>query len=236
MTDNRKRFGNLQNKKSFNLYLEEIGQFPLIDRETEIELAKRIQEGDETALTKLVLANLRLVVYFVKRYKTYWFLWDELIDAGNEGLKKASRSYNGKIKFCTFAGWHIRNAIHREIIRYHRTKKLCPLSLNQPFNSDNNDSRTLLNLIEDNSQNPETLSKKSRLNTAIKKVLTTLPQQERQVIELYFGLNGNESLTLRKIAAQVGLTFARIGQIKDKAMKRLKHPSRSRLLATYLNI
>lgn len=224
------------NSKTFGLYLKEIGRFSLINRETEIELAKKIQEGDEIALTKLVLANLKLVVYLVKRYKTYWFLWDELIDAGNEGLKKASRSYDGRVKFCTFAGWHIKNAIHQEIVRYHRTKKIFPVSLSQPFNPDDGDNRTLLDVTEDDSQNPETLFKKSRLKIGVQKVLVTLSPQEKQIIELYFGFNGTKRLTLREIAKQFGVTFTRIGQIKDKAMKRLKHPSRSRLLATYLNI
>lgn len=272
--------------KSLDLYLREIGETPLINAAEEVELAKRIKQGDHRALEKLTKANLRFVVSVAKQYQNQGLSLADLINEGNIGLIKAGKRFDETrgFKFISYAVWWIRQAILQSLAEQSRivrlplnrvgtlhkigkissslqqefgrepsaneiAKKLSltegevadtlkisnsHLSLDAPFSVSEDNS--LIDILEDEDQaSPDESLLSDSLRVEIEKALDTLSPREALVINLYFGLNHAKPLTLEEIGARFSLTRERVRQIKEKAIRRLRHASRSKALRAYLN-
>ena len=272
--------------RSLDLYLREIGQTPLIGASEEVELAKRIKQGDQRALEKLTKANLRFVVSVAKHYQNQGLSLADLINEGNIGLIKAGKRFDETrgFKFISYAVWWIRQAILQSLAEQSRivrlplnrvgtlhkigkvssslqqefgrepsaneiAKKLSltegevsdtlkisnsHLSLDAPFSISEDNS--LIDILEDEEQpSPDESLLSDSLRLEIEKALDTLSPREALVIDLYFGLNHQKPLTLEEIGARFSLTRERVRQIKEKAIRRLRHASRSKALRAYLN-
>jgi len=272
--------------KSLDLYLREIGETPLIKAEEEVELAKRIRQGDQKALEKLTKANLRFVVSVAKQYQNQGLSLADLINEGNIGLIKAAKRFDETrgFKFISYAVWWIRQAILQALAEQSRIVRLplnrvgtlhkigkvasslqqafgrepspneiavelsltegevsdtlkisnSHLSLDAPFST--SDDNSLIDVLEDEMQpSPDESLLSESLRVEIEKALDTLTPREAEVINLYFGLNHEKPLTLEEIGARFSLTRERVRQIKEKAIRRLRHASRSKTLRAYLN-
>jgi RNA polymerase primary sigma factor len=272
--------------RSLDLYLREIGSTPLITANEEVKLARRIRQGDKTALEKLTKANLRFVVSVAKNYQNQGLSLADLINEGNIGLIKAAKRFDETrgFKFISYAVWWIRQAILQALAEQSRivrlplnrvgtlhkigkvsssleqtfgrnpspqeiAKKLelsenevadtlkisnSHLSLDQPFSVSEDNS--LIDILEDEFQpGPDEALLDYSLRVEIEKALDTLTAREAEVINLYFGLNSEKALTLEEIGARFNLTRERVRQIKEKAIRRLRHASRSRSLRAYLS-
>ncbi len=270
---------------SLDQYLQEIGDENLLSSEEEVELAKRIKQGDHRALERLTKANLRFVVSVAKQYQNRGLSLGDLINEGNLGLIKAARRFDERkgFKFISYAVWWIRQAILQALAEQSRIVRLplnrvgtlhkigkafngleqeygrqpsameiadeldmTPnevmdtlqissrhLSLDAPFN-DQNENR-LLDILEDEMQpSPDEEAMTDSLRQEVKKVLNTLTPREAEVISLYFGIAHDNPLTLEEIGDRFGLTRERVRQIKEKAIGRLRHASRSRPLRAYM--
>ena len=267
------------------MYLREIGNIPMIDQEREIELAKRIAEGDADARREFTEANLRLVVSIAKRYTGRGVSFLDLIQEGNTGLMKAVEKfdYTKGYKFSTYATWWIKQGITRGIADTGRTirvpvhmaetinkitkisrdmtqvlgreptdtelaqqaklpvskirevKKISrdPVSLDIPVGED---SDTYLGeFIEDTSiLSPSDAAANEALKEELRKALEALTDRERQVVVLRFGLEDGRPRTLEEVGKEFNVTRERIRQIEAKALKKLRHPSRSRKLRDFL--
>ncbi len=270
---------------SLDKYLADIGKVDLITAEEEVILAKRIKEGDEIALNKLVNANLRFVVSVSKQYQNQGLSLPDLINEGNVGLIKAARRFDETrgFKFISYAVWWIRQSILQALAEQSRIVRLPlnqvgsinkikktisqleqelnrpptekeiadyldtseqkikaalrisnrSLSIDAPVSSD--DDASMVDFIEnkDTEASDEILLRES-LAQEIQRSLETLTEKERQVVMLFYGIGMNHGLTLDEIADKYNLTRERVRQIKEKALRRLKHPSRSKLLKAYL--
>lgn len=267
------------------MYLKEIGKVPLLTAEEEIELAKRMELGDEEAKKKLCEANLRLVVSIAKRYVGRGMLFLDLIQEGNLGLIKAVDKFDWKkgYKFSTYATWWIRQAITRSIADQARTiripvhmvetinklvrierqlvqelgreptneeisehmgievdkvneiRKIAqePVSLETPIGEE--DDSHLGDFIEDETAiAPDEAANFSMLKEQLNQVLSTLSDREKKVLELRFGLNDGTPRTLEEVGKEFEVTRERIRQIEAKALRKLKHPSRSQKLKDFL--
>lgn len=270
---------------SLDKYLHEIGKVDLISAEEEVELAKRIREGDQRALNKLINANLRFVVSVSKQYQNQGLSLPDLINEGNLGLIKAAQRFDETrgFKFISYAVWWIRQSILQALAEQARIVRL-PLnkigsinkinktlaSLEQQFEREpsaeevaneldlsprdvkeslRNSGRHVsmdapLSQSEDGSlydvlDNKDTPSPddellKESLRREIDRAISTLTEREANIIRLYFGLNSKNPYTLEEIGEEFGLTRERVRQIKEKAVRRLKHTSRSKILKSYL--
>ena len=267
------------------MYLKEIGQIKLLTMEEELELADRINEGDEMAKTILAEANLRLVVSIAKRYVGRGMQFLDLIQEGNIGLMKAVEKFDVTkgYKFSTYATWWIRQAITRAIADQARTirvpvhmvetinklsriqrqltlelnrepseeelaKKMNmsvdkvreiykisqePVSLETPIGEE--DDSHLGDFIKDERNvSPEEYATNEMLKDEIAEVLLTLTEREEKVIRLRLGLEDGKSRTLEEVGQMFGVTRERIRQIEAKALRKLRHPSRSRKLKDYM--
>jgi RNA polymerase primary sigma factor len=272
--------------RSLDLYLREIGETRLISAEEEVELAKRIKEGDQGALEKLTKANLRFVVSVAKQYQNQGLSLADLINEGNIGLIKAAKRFDETrgFKFISYAVWWIRQAILQALAEQSRIVRLplnrvgtlhkigkisssleqeygrepspdeiareleltavevsdtlkisnSHLSLDAPFSTSEDNS--LMDVLEDEFQPaPDEALLDESLRLEIEKALDTLSSREAEVINLYFGLNHEKALTLEEIGARFNLTRERVRQIKEKAIRRLRHASRSKSLRAYLD-
>ena len=268
------------------MYLKEIGRVPLLTAEEEIELAKRMEQGDEEAKKKLAEANLRLVVSIAKRYVGRGMLFLDLIQEGNLGLIKAVEKFDyGKgFKFSTYATWWIRQAITRAIADQARTIRIPvhmvetinklirvsrqllqelgrdptpeeiaaameipvervreiqkvaqePVSLETPIGEE--EDSHLGDFIEDeDAPVPAEAASYILLKEQLESVLDTLTPREEKVLRLRFGLDDGRSRTLEEVGQEFGVTRERIRQIEAKALRKLRHPSRSRKLKDYLD-
>ena len=268
------------------MYLKEIGRVPLLTAEEEIELAKRMEQGDEEAKKKLAEANLRLVVSIAKRYVGRGMLFFDLIQEGNLGLIKAVEKFDyGKgFKFSTYATWWIRQAITRAIADQARTIRIPvhmvetinklirvsrqllqelgrdptpeeiaaameipvervreiqkvaqePVSLETPIGEE--EDSHLGDFIEDeDAPAPAEAASYILLKEQLESVLDTLTPREEKVLRLRFGLDDGRSRTLEEVGQEFGVTRERIRQIEAKALRKLRHPSRSRKLKDYLD-
>ena len=268
------------------MYLKEIGKVPLLSADEEVELAKRMAEGDEDAKKRLAEANLRLVVSIAKRYVGRGMLFLDLIQEGNLGLIKAVEKfdYHKGFKFSTYATWWIRQAITRAIADQARTIRIPvhmvetinklirvsrqllqelgreptpeeiaeeihlpvervrsvlkmaqqPISLQAPVGD--SDDTSFGDFIEDKAaENPMEEASFSFLKEKIKDVLDTLTDREREVIEQRFGLRDGSPRTLEEVGRQFSVTRERIRQIEAKALRKLRHPSRSKKLKDFLD-
>ncbi|PRO65117.1 RNA polymerase sigma factor RpoD [Alkalicoccus urumqiensis] len=267
------------------MYLKEIGRVPLLSATEEIELAKRIEEGDEEAKRRLAEANLRLVVSIAKRYVGRGMLFLDLIQEGNMGLIKAVEKfdYNKGYKFSTYATWWIRQAITRAIADQARTIRIPvhmvetinklirvqrqllqdlgreptpeevskemdltpdkvreilkiaqePVSLETPIGEE--DDSHLGDFIEDQEAlAPSDAAAYELLKEQLEDVLDTLTDREENVLRLRFGLDDGRTRTLEEVGKVFGVTRERIRQIEAKALRKLRHPSRSKRLKDFL--
>jgi RNA polymerase primary sigma factor len=267
------------------MYLKEIGRVPLLTAEEEVDLAKRIEAGDEEARRKLAEANLRLVVSIAKRYVGRGMLFLDLIQEGNLGLLKAVEKFDYRkgYKFSTYATWWIRQAITRAIADQARTIRI-PVHMVETINKLMRISRQLLQeygrepsieeiaeamgMTDDKvreilkiAQEPVSLEtpigeeEDSHLGDFIEDedvlapvdavsfyllkeqledVLGTLTPREERVLRLRFGLDDGRPRTLEEVGQEFGVTRERIRQIEAKALRKLRHPSRSKKLKDYL--
>jgi RNA polymerase primary sigma factor len=267
------------------MYLKEIGKVPLLTAEEEIELAKRMEEGDEEAKQKLCEANLRLVVSIAKRYVGRGMLFLDLIQEGNLGLIKAVDKFNWRkgFKFSTYATWWIRQAITRSIADQARTIRIPvhmvetinklmriqrqllqeygreptpeeiaaemditvekvreiikiaqePVSLETPIGEEE-DSHLGDFIPDDDVPAPAEAAAFSMLKEQLVEVLDTLTEREQKVLKLRFGLEDGRARTLEEVGKQFDVTRERIRQIEAKALRKLRHPSRSKKLKDYL--
>ena len=268
------------------MYLKEIGKVPLLSAEREIELAKRMEEGDEDAKKELAEANLRLVVSIAKRYVGRGMLFLDLIQEGNLGLIKAVEKfdYHKGYKFSTYATWWIRQAITRAIADQARTIRIPvhmvetinklirvsrqllqelgreplpeeiakeldmpvervreilkisqePVSLETPIGEEE-DSHLGDFIQDDNVPVPAEAAAQTLLKEQLDEVLDTLTEREQKVLRLRFGMNDGRARTLEEVGKEFDVTRARIRQIEAKALRKLRHPSRSRKLRDYLD-
>ena len=267
------------------MYLKEIGKVPLLTADEEIELAKRMEEGDEDAKKRLCEANLRLVVSIAKRYVGRGMLFLDLIQEGNLGLIKAvdKFDYTKGYKFSTYATWWIRQAITRSIADQARTIRI-PVHMVETINKLIRVSRQLLQTygreptpeeiaqemglpvdkvreIQKIAQEPVSLETPigeeedshlgdfipdedvpapaeaaafSMLKEQLLEVLDTLTEREQKVLKLRFGLEDGRARTLEEVGREFEVTRERIRQIEAKALRKLRHPSRSKKLKDYL--
>ena len=267
------------------MYLKEIGKVPLLSAEEEIELAKRMEEGDEQAKQKLAEANLRLVVSIAKRYVGRGMLFLDLIQEGNLGLIKAVEKFDYRkgYKFSTYATWWIRQAITRAIADQARTIRIPvhmvetinklirvsrqllqelgrepspeeiaaemnmpvervreilkisqePVSLETPIGEEE-DSHLGDFIQDDNVPVPADAAAFTLLKEQLEEVLGTLTEREQKVLTLRFGLEDGRARTLEEVGREFNVTRERIRQIEAKALRKLRHPSRSRKLKDYL--
>ncbi|WP_368504792.1 RNA polymerase sigma factor RpoD [Alkalihalophilus sp. As8PL] len=267
------------------MYLKEIGRVPLLSAQEEIELAKRIEQGDEEAKRRLAEANLRLVVSIAKRYVGRGMLFLDLIQEGNMGLIKAVEKfdYEKGYKFSTYATWWIRQAITRAIADQARTIRIPvhmvetinklirvqrqllqdfgreptpeevaeemeltpekvreilkiaqePVSLETPIGEE--DDSHLGDFIEDQEAlAPSDAAAYELLKEQLEDVLDTLTDREENVLRLRFGLDDGRTRTLEEVGKVFGVTRERIRQIEAKALRKLRHPSRSKRLKDFL--
>jgi len=267
------------------MYLKEIGKVPLLSAGEEIEIAKRMADGDQEAKQQLAEANLRLVVSVAKRYVGRGMLFLDLIQEGNLGLIKAVEKFDYRkgYKFSTYATWWIRQAITRAIADQARTIRIPvhmvetinkliriqrqllqelgreptpeeigekmdmtaervreilkisqePVSLETPIGEE--EDSQLGDFIEDGEAVvPPDAASFSMLQEQLAKVLDSLSERERKVIELRFGLDDGHPRTLEEVGREFGVTRERIRQIESKTLCKLRHPSRSSRLKDYL--
>ena len=278
---------NVKINDPVKMYLKEIGRVDLLTHEQEIELAKRILEGDEQAKKELAAANLRLVVSIAKRYVGRGMLFLDLIQEGNMGLIKAVEKfdYTKGFKFSTYATWWIRQAITRAIADQARTIRipvhmvetinkltriqrqlvqelgreptaeeiaekmdgmtpakvreiqkisLEPVSLETPIGEE--DDSHLGDFIEDEgAMSPDDYASNELLKDELNEVLLELTDREEKVLRLRFGLDDGRTRTLEEVGKEFNVTRERIRQIEAKALRKLKHPSRSKLLKDFLD-
>lgn len=267
------------------MYLKDIGRVPLLSAEEEIELAKKMAEGDETAKTRLSEANLRLVVSIAKRYVGRGMQFLDLIQEGNLGLMKAVEKfdYQKGFKFSTYATWWIRQAITRAIADQARTIRIPvhmvetinklirisrqllqeygreptpeeiakemdiseekvreilkiaqePVSLETPIGEEE-DSHLGDFIPDDDVPAPAEAAAFSMLKEQLVEVLDTLTEREQKVLKLRFGLEDGRARTLEEVGKTFDVTRERIRQIEAKALRKLRHPSRSKKLKDYL--
>jgi len=267
------------------MYLKEIGKVPLLSAEEEIDLAMRMEEGDEAAKQRLCEANLRLVVSIAKRYVGRGMLFLDLIQEGNLGLIKAvdKFDYRKGYKFSTYATWWIRQAITRSIADQARTIRIPvhmvetinklirvsrqllqtygreplpeeiakemgisvdkvreiqkiaqePVSLETPIGEEE-DSHLGDFIPDDDVPAPAEAAAFSMLKEQLVEVLDTLTDREQKVLKLRFGLDDGRSRTLEEVGKEFDVTRERIRQIEAKALRKLRHPSRSKKLKDYL--
>ena len=268
------------------MYLREIGRIPLLTYDEELELAKRVLDGDEEAKKRLVEANLRLVVSIAKKYVGRGMLFLDLIQEGNMGLIKAVEKFDYRkgYKFSTYATWWIRQAITRAIADQARTIRIPvhmvetinrlirtsrhllqqlgrepsteeiakemelpvekvveiqkiaqdPVSLETPIGEED-DSHLGDFIPDDDSPAPHDSASYTLLREQLEDVMHTLTPREAKVLKLRFGLEDGKARTLEEVGREFMVTRERIRQIEAKALRKLRHPSRSKRLRDYMN-
>ena len=279
-----KQITNRENQ-SLDKYLTEIAKVDLITAEQEAELAKRIRNGDQIALEKLVKANLRFVVSVAKQYQNNGMSLGDLINEGNVGLIKAASRFDETrgFKFISYAVWWIRQSIMQALAeqsrivrlplnrvgslnkiskafseleqKFHREPSveeiatLLEISVDEVMNNQQLSGRhvsvdapfvqgeenSLLDVLQDNGeQTPDQGLMEGSLRKEVQRALSTLSERESLVISSYFGLDGSQAMTLEEIGEKFDLTRERVRQIKEKATRKLKNSTRTKLLKAYL--
>ncbi len=268
------------------MYLKDIGEVPLLSADDEIELARRIQEGDDEAKKRLSEANLRLVVSIAKRYVGRGMLFLDLIQEGNIGLMKAVEKfdYQKGFKFSTYATWWIRQAITRAIADQARTIRI-PVHMVETINKLTRVSRILLQTLgreptpaeiakemgvsedrvreiqkiaqdpvsletpigeeedshlgdfieDDRAVTPSDSVSTTMLKETLLSVLTSLTPRDEKVLRLRYGVDDGRPRTLEEVGKEFNVTRERIRQIEAKALRKLRHPSRSKHLKDFLD-
>lgn len=270
---------------SLDKYLQEIGRMSLVTAEEEVELARKIKDGDQAALERLVGANLRFVVSVSKQYQNQGLSLPDLINEGNVGLIKAAQRFDETrgFKFISYAVWWIRQSILQALAEQARIVRL-PLNkigninkINRMFSEleqkhereptadeiaealglgesdvkdgmynssrhvsmdapliDGEEGSMIDVMKSETSPNPDDVLIHESLKKEIERTLATLTPREADVVRLFFGLDGKPAMTLEEIGEKFDLTRERVRQIKEKALRRLKQQSRSKLLKAYL--
>lgn len=271
---------------SLDQYLRDISAYPLISREDEAELARRIRVDDREALDKLVRSNLRFVVSVAKKYQNQGVSLSDLINEGNLGLIRAAHKFDETkgIKFISYAVWWIRQAILQALAEQSRIVRVplnragtlhrigrranallqelgreathaeiaegmditeeevaktmsisqVHLSLDAPL-TPGEDNRLLDYLADTINPTPDEQTFEKALTDAIVDSLGSLKEREAKILRLYFGLDEAEPMTLEEIGSLLGITRERVRQIKEKALSRLRHVSRSKTLESFLD-
>lgn len=270
---------------SLDKYLHEIGKVQLITAEEEVQLARKIKQGDQAALERLIKANLRFVVSVAKQYQNQGLSLPDLINEGNLGLIKAAQRFDETrgFKFISYAVWWIRQSILQALAEQARIVRL-PLNKIGSINKVNNtfarleqefqreptpyeiadildiapkevkealkissrhvsmdaplkqdEENTLYDvLLSSDASSPDGELLDDSLRREIERSLSTLSTREADIVKLYYGLNGEPPYSLEEIGKLFNLTRERVRQIKEKAIKRLKHTYRSKILRSYL--
>ena len=283
---NTMNFDGINVDDPVRMYLREIGKIPLLSFDEELELAKKVIEGDEDAKQKLAESNLRLVVSIAKKYVGRGMLFLDLIQEGNMGLIKAVEKfdYTKGYKFSTYATWWIRQAITRAIADQARTIRIPvhmvetinklirvsrhllqqlgreptpeeiaeemeipvervveiqkiaqdPVSLETPIGEED-DSHLGDFIQDDESPAPQDAAAYTLLREQLEEVMKTLTPREAKVLKLRFGLEDGKTRTLEEVGREFQVTRERIRQIEAKALRKLRHPSRSKKLKDYMN-
>ena len=272
--------------RSLDIYLHEINRTPLLTRDQERDLAKRIKSGDKAALDQLVRANLRFVVSIAKQYANQGLSLEDLINEGNVGLIKAAHRFDEErgFKFISYAVWWIRQAMLQSLAEQSRIVRL-PLnragtlyrigkasrqldqelgrspsadeiaarlkispeevedtmvianshvSLDDPYSSEKDDTALVDYLTSETQASPDEDTYSAALSDDLDRALGTLSERERSILSMYFGLGGEEPMTLEDIGKRLKLTRERIRQIKEKAIQRLRHSTRAKFLQGYM--
>lgn len=270
---------------SLDKYLHEIGKMDLLSVDEEVELARKIREGDQEAFNKLVNANLRFVVSVAKQYQNQGLSLPDLINEGNMGLMRAAMRFDETrgFKFISYAVWWIRQSILQALAEQARIVRL-PLnkvglqnkvtkaflkleqelerepsadevaqylempvedvkayiktsskhvSMDAPINSEEEGSMYDM-LPADNEELPDNSLITDSLRKEINRILNTLSIREADIVKMYYGLDGYYQHSLDEIGEKFELTRERVRQIKEKALRRLKHTSKSKILKSYL--
>lgn len=271
---------------SFDMYLEEIKRYPLLDREEEVRLARRARGGDRAALDRLVRANLRFVVSTAKRYVGQGVPLEDLVNEGNVGLVRAAHKFDPErgFKFISYAVWWVRQAILQSLANHSRIVRLptnragtvvrvaraareleqllgrrptagdiaghlgiaeedvedafaidtTTVSLDGTFSEDP-EERTFVEALEDeNAVSPDAEVYEKGLTRDIGHAVQELPERERKILQWYFGLAGDEPLTLEQIGHELGYTRERIRQLKEQAIERLRRNARTQAWMGYM--
>ncbi|MFI5274150.1 MAG: RNA polymerase sigma factor RpoD/SigA [Ktedonobacterales bacterium] len=278
--------GAIATSDSLRLYLREISRISLLSAQSELELARRVARNERDARTRLIEANLRLVVSIAKRYVGQGLALEDLIGEGNIGLIRAVGKFDAEkgFRFSTYATWWIKQAITRSILEGTRAVRL-PVyimeevmrvkrvmrqlyqevgheptptqigerlglsgdrvsellvwsekvfSLDAPLSDEEENS--LSDLIEDiQTPGPSEATDRELLKDEVRRALNNLTQRERQVIELRFGLLDDHDHTLEEVGKKLRVTRERVRQIEERAIRKLRHPTASRLLKEYIN-
>jgi RNA polymerase primary sigma factor len=279
---------NITNRESASLekYFQDVNKVEMITPEMEVELAKRIQDGDQLALEKLVKANLRFVVSVAKQYQNRSLSLNDLINEGNLGLIKAAQKFDHTrgFKFISYAVWWIRQSIMQALAEHSRMVRL-PLnrvgtlskvkraesdleqelermpteeelavflgmevhevkntldsntkqmSVDAPFNE--GESNSLLDVLSDPNliETDKQVAYYDSLSVETERSLTQLKPKDQQVIKMFYGIGYDSPMSLEKIGEELGLTRERVRQIKEKALRQLRHTARHSQLAEYL--
>ena len=272
---------------SLDKYLQEIGRVDLISADEEVELARRIRNGDRAALERLTKANLRFVVSVSKQYQNQGLALPDLINEGNLGLIKAAERFDETrgFKFISYAVWWIRQSILQALAEQARIVRLplnkigninrinkafseleqkferppsadelaefldCPteevkqslshtgrhVSMDAPLIDGDESSSSMYDVMTtDSLPNPDSGLVLESLRKDIRTSLRTLTTRESEVVSMFYGLEGKMPMSLEEIGSKFDLTRERVRQIKEKAIRRLKHTSKNRMLKTYL--
>ncbi len=275
-----------RNNRSLDVYLHEINKTPLLTREQEQDLARKIRGGSQEALDQLVKANLRFVVSIAKQYANQGLSLEDLINDGNLGLIKAAHRFDEKrgYKFISYAVWWIRQAMLQSLAEHSRIVRL-PLnragtlyrigkvsrqldqklgrqptaaeiakqldisveevedtmhianthvSLDDPYSNDKDDNALVDYLTDDGQADPDEGTYSNALSEDMERALNTLTEREKLILTLYFGIDGEDPMTLEDIGKRLNLTRERIRQIKEKAIQRLRHSTRAKFLKGYM--
>ena len=275
-----------RNNRSLDVYLHEINKTPLLTREQEQDLARKIRAGSQEALDQLVKANLRFVVSIAKQYANQGLSLEDLINDGNLGLIKAAHRFDEKrgYKFISYAVWWIRQAMLQSLAEHSRIVRL-PLnragtlyrigkvsrqldqklgrqptaaeiakqldisveevedtmhianthvSLDDPYSNDKDDNALVDYLTDEGQADPDEGTYSNALSEDMERALNTLTEREKLILTLYFGIDGEDPLTLEDIGKRLNLTRERIRQIKEKAIQRLRHSTRAKYLKGYI--
>lgn len=283
--ENIDNFADTNLQDSVKLYLKQIGSYPLLTQQEEIELAKRKDQGDKVAIDILTESNLRLVVSIAKKYLGRGLSFLDLIQEGNIGLLRGIEKfdYTKGYKLSTYATWWIKQAITRSLADQSRTIRipvhlvevfnkltrvqreltvelgrepsneelakeleisidklmeireysLTPTSLETPV-GDENDSSVGDFIADEKNQSPEDVANAEMLRLHIEEILGDLNERERYIIRQRFGLDDGHPRTLEEVGKEMGVTRERIRQIEAKALRKLRHPSRSKKIKDFL--
>ena len=283
--ENIDNFADTNLQDSVKLYLKQIGSYPLLTQQEEIELAKRKDKGDKVAIDILTESNLRLVVSIAKKYVGRGLSFLDLIQEGNIGLLRGIEKfdYTKGYKLSTYATWWIKQAITRSLADQSRTIRipvhlvevfnkltrvqreltvelgkeptneelakrlditvdklmeireysLTPTSLETPV-GDENDSSVGDFIADEKNQSPEDVANAEMLRLHIEEILGDLNERERYIIRQRFGLDDGHPRTLEEVGKEMGVTRERIRQIEAKALRKLRHPSRSKKIKDFL--